>query len=194
MHYHAEVWVKDLNDPTGDLLVALAPHEEKHDVASDTLTGFWDWWIIGGRYTGAHTPGYDPEMDERNIETCNLCNGTGFRRDGVAKQFLESDPSYTCNGCGTLKDGKWTHGPHGPGKKVKWPSQWAIHLGDAMSVREISEELTAYTLIVNGHVEHMENWDGKEFTPGPLKVAKVKARLEALGVTTGYLITVDYHC
>jgi hypothetical protein len=28
----------------------------------------WDWWQIGGRYTGRLSDGYDPEKDERNLE------------------------------------------------------------------------------------------------------------------------------
>jgi hypothetical protein len=37
---------------------------------------FWDGYQIGGRYTG-FLDGYDPTKDERNIENCDRCDGTG---------------------------------------------------------------------------------------------------------------------
>jgi len=84
----------------------------------------WDWWQIGGRYTGKFQPDYNPETDPANIETCHVCGGTGRRADMVV-------PSG-CNGC------------HGNGKRVKWPSDWVdrgnittrakiAHLGNALS-------------------------------------------------------------
>ena len=39
----------------------------------------WDWYVIGGRYTGSLT-GYDPEKDPANTKVCSLCGGTGKRR------------------------------------------------------------------------------------------------------------------
>jgi hypothetical protein len=58
----------------------------------------WDWYQIGGRWTGAIS-GYDPNLDPRNWRTCDLCNGTGTRR-----QPIPNDPSWkpkkgVCNGC-----------------------------------------------------------------------------------------------
>ena len=34
--------------------------------------GHWDWFQIGGRWTG-HLSDYDPEKDPANIERCDLC-------------------------------------------------------------------------------------------------------------------------
>lgn len=63
----------------------------------------WDWWQIGGRWTGTLGE-YDPEKDPANIETCDLCHGTGKRRDMVV--------AGGCNGC------------RGEGRRVKWPTSW----------------------------------------------------------------------
>lgn len=73
----------------------------------------WDWWMVGGRWSGFLQLDYDPAEDPRNIETCDLCKGTGKRNDGPGQQQRRIDPTYTCNGCG------------GKGKAVKWPTQWA---------------------------------------------------------------------
>lgn len=72
----------------------------------------WDWWVVGGRYGGRLAPGYDPELDPENLETCFLCLGTGKRDDAIGRSHRSQNPEYTCNGC----DGK--------GRSVKFPSQW----------------------------------------------------------------------
>jgi hypothetical protein len=79
--------------------------------------GEWDWWVIGGRWTGALS-GYDPGKDPNNIETCPLCEGTGKRTDALGEEMRRMAPDYTCNGC------------DGTGKRVKWPTQWGNHVGD----------------------------------------------------------------
>lgn len=42
----------------------------------------WDWWVIGGRWTGVFKPDYNAYTDPQNQRTCDLCNGLG-RRDVV---------------------------------------------------------------------------------------------------------------
>lgn len=77
----------------------------------------WDWWQIGGRYTGQMTPGYDPEKDPLNQEQCTLCHGTGKRAD--------MEVANGCNGC------------RGKGISTKWPTSWAEHAGDRVRVSDI---------------------------------------------------------
>lgn len=63
----------------------------------------WDWWQIGGRWSGFLNPGYDAYEDPANQEECPLCKGTpGFRNDKLGKEHRKENPKYTCNGC----DGK----------------------------------------------------------------------------------------
>jgi len=90
---------------------AMGPSEENG--------GFWDWYQIGGRWTGS-LDGYDAEKDPKNIETCTLCGGTGKRTD--------MEVASGCNGCS------------GIGKSVKWPTQWAKHPSDVVPVSNLTEE------------------------------------------------------
>lgn len=64
----------------------------------------WDWWQIGGRWTGHFAPGYKPDKDPENRRTCRLCFGTGKRPDMKCENG--------CNGC------------RGTGIETKWPSEW----------------------------------------------------------------------
>ncbi len=85
----------------------------------------WDWWQIGGRWTGLLTPAYDPTEDPANKETCLLCQGTGMRNDEIGQNFRLKNPDYKCNGC------------DGAGIKTKWPTSWRRHTGDQVQVKDL---------------------------------------------------------
>ena len=91
----------------------------------------WDWWQIGGRWTGL-LDGYKPSEDPDNIEDCYLCNATGLRNDNVGRNIREENPEYTCNGC------------QGTGKMLKWPSSWKRYEGDIASISVALEDLEKY--------------------------------------------------
>lgn len=59
----------------------------------------WDWWVIGGRWTGMLAEGYEAYKDPDNFKECWLCLGTGLRNDALGIQARLDDPAYTCNGC-----------------------------------------------------------------------------------------------
>ena len=109
---HLQRRANDLAKTIEDLML---PHREVYDEESEETRGYWDWYQIGGRWTG-HFDGYDPEQDPQNVETCPLCVGTGDRPD-------TNQPG--CNGCG------------GKGQRSKWPTDWALHTGDLTTVRAL---------------------------------------------------------
>lgn len=132
--------------------------------------GFYDWYVVGGRWTGA-LDGYKPWEDPQNYESCDLCDGTGLRTDEVGKQ---NGGMGWCRGCNACK---------GTGMKKKWHNQ--PHPGDLQPLSKVSDELICSTLIINGEVVNDDSWSG----PG----IKVKEALAERGITEGYLVTVDYH-
>ncbi len=83
----------------------------------------WDWWVIGGRYSGKFSA-RKPEDIEENYETCFICQGSGMRRDAMGIQCRMANPNYTCNGC----DGK--------GKSLKHAPQW-VQEGNQMDAAQI---------------------------------------------------------
>lgn len=80
----------------------------------------WDWWQVGGRWSGFLTPNYDPSEDPLNKEVCFLCRGSGKR--------LDMPEQEKCNGC------------NGTGIKTKWPTQWRDVDGNCMRVGDIPVE------------------------------------------------------
>lgn len=89
--------------------------------------GKWDWWQLGGRWTG-ELDGYEPEKDPANIELCDLCAGSGKRLDGMKV-------ANGCNGCS------------GKGKRVKWPTQWRAHPGDIQLLEDIKKEVKPFAIL-----------------------------------------------
>ena len=164
-----------LPDVTGDvgalLERVLAPHQEQYDEATEDWGGFWDWWQIGGRWTG-HLSGYDPEKDPANIEVCKLCEGTGTRRDALAARSGIKE-GY-CNGC--------SGHDVGVGKCVKWPTQWARHAGDIVPAAQLPADYGLPATLV-----------GPEMVVDKHNPLFEKTVRETLKRHTGLVVVVDYH-
>ena len=183
MHYHAEVWIPTDEDVHGQVERALAPYQE-----GTAEHGFWDWWQIGGRWKGTHVPSYDAAEDPEHVELCRLCMGTGMRPgwawldDKGDHQFADAW-AKECNGC---------NGCRGTGKSLTWPTKWRRHEADVMAVADVPDDLSAFTLVVGGKVFHEQVWDYEKSNETPF--GTVKGKLAELGIDSGYLVTVDYHC
>jgi len=211
MHFHAEIWIPIKEDVDKQISGIMDPYWEERQVLKQTEewiddnnrkhieifwtnpNGFWDWFEIGGRWTGDHD-GYNPRTDRRNWEKCSLCEGTGYRNDKLGKAERERDPTYTCNACGEYDHEKkqWSHGNLPAGMRVAW--NYKRHDGDIMPVKEISDDLQCYTLILNGKdVYHRKEWNGKTFEKTAFD-GMVKQKLDEMDITDGYMVTVDYHC
>jgi hypothetical protein len=100
---------------------AMGPHEDSG--------GFWDWYQIGGRYTGILS-GYDPSADPANHFPCMWCDGTGTTTSTVGANYPEYLPRVgqhciQCNGTGSMKH---------------FPTSWAPHAGDAMPLVQVTPE------------------------------------------------------
>jgi len=199
MHYHAEVWIKDKENVEAEILRIMAPYDETLEVEQytdegDTYwinpSGFWDWYQIGGRWKGTHVPGYKPSEDPDHLKTCDLCLGSGDRPGWVyyeeGERHFKDDWAEKCNGCNGCK---------GTGQSVKWPTDWDPHELDVIPVSQIPDDLDCHTLIVNGEVFQIDYWDrtSKKIVDTEFKGSTVKVKLDELGITDGYLVTVDYH-
>jgi hypothetical protein len=114
MHYAILLITDDASEEAIDKL--MRPHGDGRE---------WDWYQVGGRWSGAFDD-YDPETDPANIETCDLCHGTGDRADLDPPEWKAK-----CGGC---------NGCQGKGKRAKWPTQWKQHAGDVIPVEQLTPE------------------------------------------------------
>lgn len=104
----------------GAVETAMGPHEDNG--------GFWDWYQIGGRWSGA-LDGYEPESDPRNLEPCKFCED-GTTTQAVAARF----PAYTEH------VGKTCIQCKGKGVVTTWPTQWDFHKGDVVPLASVTPE------------------------------------------------------
>lgn len=124
MHYSNLVLIESIDDIKAAVEEAMARGKDD----------WWDWYQIGGRWTGLFD-GYDPESDPENIQTCELCRGTGTRPD------MDCSVSGGCNGC------------QGKGKRAKWPTQWKQHSGDVIPIERLTKEQLGkfYAVLAGGN-------------------------------------------
>lgn len=145
--FYSEDFIKSLrkDHPDEKKYLKLKPGDRYEDKSGCGGTGKylttynpkskWDWHVIGGRWTGALVPEYDPEADPENIETCSICGGTGLRTDDLGIKERKRDPEYTCNGC------------QGEGKHAKWPTQWKKFRGDILPTLLVPKEFSPFAII-----------------------------------------------
>lgn len=98
----------------------------------------WDWWSIGGRWTGYLT-GHEPQKDKRNWERCWLCRGTGTRPDMNMSSCSDGNEMFPvigsgCNGCA------------GTGWKLKFPSDW-LAVGNHAPVAALRKDFSPHALL-----------------------------------------------
>lgn len=178
MHFRTEILFPAKPDNLeAEVAAAMDPFREEWNPEIGRYDGWWDWWQIGGRWTGAHSAEYDPRKDPENMEMCSVCGGTGKRLD----MYIESG----CNGCS------------GEGERIKWPTDWKHHESDVIRLADLADDQKSCNLvIVNGDsikVVESETWDGKNWVGGEYKDRTIKQQLEHMGVTDGWLVTVDCH-
>lgn len=212
-HYYALVLIPGEGDVDELLSVALAPYDEQLEVEQRTDTfagvtetywtnphGFYDWYQVGGRYTG-RLSGYDPDTDDALRERCDLCDGGGLRNDAIGRSAREDDPSYTCNGC------------RGTGRRRLWPTQWPRHDGDVMPALfalklliDAPEDTAPYTFLAHGaeHVAHRERYEPdaphgerfvEQYTPESMVelIRKTVTARHDAGHVNDRIVVVDYH-
>uniref|UniRef100_UPI003F49400C hypothetical protein n=1 Tax=Pseudonocardia sp. CA-138482 TaxID=3240023 RepID=UPI003F49400C len=204
MHYLAFVIIPAEGDPTDLVTETLAPFDEQLEVPTVKVgelarlgdaaeaeiepveyegnpRGLWDWWQIGGRWTG-WLSGYDPRTDPALTEPCPQCHGD-----------LAEDRG--CNGCDST------------GRARIWPTSWPRHDGDivVMSPAEaaaLPEGKMPFALFTHGaeHLVLKEVWteaDGSQQCADDASMKKtltitLSAR-ERAGVGSR-VVVVDYHC
>jgi hypothetical protein len=144
----------------------------------------WDWWQIGGRWTGI-LDGYDPDTDPKNIEVCSLCRGTGTRRDMVVRDRdqVRIKRNGGCNGCG------------GKGKHPVWPTERKPHDGDRAKISDIGDltdrQIPSTIVTPDGAWHAYECWDGDNWIKTPEWHQKVRELI--LAHPDSILVVVDCH-
>lgn len=141
----------------------------------------WDWFQLGGRYSGRLAPDYDPTEDPANKEVCSLCDGTGKRTDDIGNLARDRDPDYSCNGC------------NGTGIHLKWPTQWREDApGNYAQVKDVdlTRVTPTFAILVDGEWhETVEFGNALDYERWEKKFRQLLASLSP----TSWLSVVDCH-
>ncbi|HEY2193635.1 MAG TPA: hypothetical protein VGH76_15260 [Actinomycetospora sp.] len=192
MHYVALVLIPADGDVDTRVAEAMHPYDENREIEKATdedgevywtnPVSFWDWWQVGGRWTGLLS-GYDPDADPALTERCWLCHGTGRRDDEVGRRARERNPAYGCNGC------------NGKGRSRMWPTEWPRRDDDVMpaaaalaALRDDPEKAPS-TFVVHDSEHVAEDVGGMVALIERTIVAR-----HAAGHDGDRIVVVDYHC
>lgn len=186
MHYYAlAVIPDDAEDVTDAVATLMAPYREGDEEGD---TGFWDWYSIGGRYTG-RISGYDPSTDPINYTPCRLCEGTGVRRDGIATgqgthliELVEPRFDKTHRRYGETG---WCNGCNGTGMERNWSN--APHAGDVGVAGDVTD--SPFTLVTSEGAWHREKWDSKDWVDTSAEMQEAWSKVPP----TARVVVVDYH-
>lgn len=179
MHYYALVEIPhDATDIEKAVASAMEPYNENGPDGEYVESGIWDWYQIGGRWTG-ELGDYDPLADRRNMRVCFLCAGTGRREDDLGRRHRALVPEYGCNGCDST------------GIEYKHTSEWVTCEQDVSLRRDISDEHKPYTLItLDGSLHMKKRWNGTDFEDMSAEHEAAWHELDP----DARLVVVDYHC
>lgn len=189
MHYHAEVFVPTKKNYQNVVAEIMAPHYEKwSDNDEESREGFWDWYVIGGRWSGRHTilDLYLKYGDEAyNAMLQEFKERFGWWEGGPERITRETRKAQ-------FEEVFHKHFPdanlHVPMPAWRDSYKQDGYPDDICALEDIPIPLfSCYTLILPSGVYHREEWTGDRFEE---QKHDFPALLSGL---TGYLVTVDYH-
>lgn len=147
-HEHNEIIMPPTSDVDAAIGAVMAPFSEHVDEDADTRFSFWDWYVIGGRWSGAKTESHlDPDdlesfnkwMVDEKVMVSALQFGKQTLADESTKQKVDAkwrelfpDAGPRC----TLFD-------HSNARNRALP-------GDVCRLYEVSERLTAFRVVIAG--------------------------------------------
>lgn len=136
--------VATLMDPYNEqdhLVLVDDPRYPEESPYETNPRSFWDWWQLGGRWTG-YLSDYDPHTDPANMEPCDHY-GHGL----------------PCNQCEST------------GLRLKWPTEWVAVDKDLIPAKVVADWLEIdptkfpYTFLAGERVLHREVHN-PEWRPG----------------------------
>jgi hypothetical protein len=182
MHFHCEVWVPKKEDYISQVHKALAGLSEEDTRISDEDcgNGFYDWYVIGGRWSGEHTMWLLRKNFGDKIEKISkefekefgwFTNGENSR-EKRAKQYEEVFRRH-------ISKEEWSGEP-----LPSWRNSYKEDGfdDDIIAISDVPwEQFDCYTLMIDGYIYH------------ELKREEAIKMFKDHKIESGYLVTIDYH-
>lgn len=188
------------NGTQAEIESLMAPHEEEYDEAADELTGWWDWFQVGGRWPR--------QLVTSGIGWTGELSWTWSRPTGGDSKYVQDRMRL------------WTerHVDSAPIKAIDWEAMGAHQVAELLQdyadpdpgpfdsrdrTVSVDEFVKAHfrpfsvfrLLLPDGTTEAKETWnqDRRDFDEHPDFAARLRAVL-ADHADSHWLTIVDYHC
>jgi len=145
MHHHCEIIMPQTGAVESAIAKILAPFSEHEDESADRA--FWDWYVIGGRWAGAHE---EAKLDPATLDAFNA-RLTAERV--MIKGFICGKEELADGATAELVDAIWREMFPGAGERCPLfqhgsPSQYENSLADVCQLDAIDPSLTAARVII----------------------------------------------
>jgi len=192
MHYHCEVWVPKKDKWRSQVVSALNGLSEDRD-------GFYDWYVIGGRWSGEHTvwqlnQKFGKETLKKIHDEFEKEFGwfTDANNDEV-KRAIQYEEVFRRH----ITKEQWDRGSL-PGWRNSYKEDGFDD--DIIAISDVPwDHFTCFTFVLSARGKtyederkywHSEVWNGSTHQDSEYDVKKILADNKLTG---GYLVTVDYH-
>ena len=216
MHYHLELVMPPTDDVEAAVTQILTPFYEGLDHDNENANGhpFWDFWSIGGRWSGAKVRAM---FSEERMDAFNAAlRAAKVTVSGLVFGKEELSP---CDQIPAV-DALWCeHFPESPVKQCPLFKHYTGNVGNVMRFAEIPVGITAHRVIVAGShykgdklevvymiqdeawngVTHVKSdWDGKVMTAIEKHLKRIESYrpdyIEKVTPQPDWLVaTIDYH-
>ena len=215
MHYRMEIVLPPVDDVKAAIEQIMKPFRDESESEDASSFRFWDWYQIGGRYSGSklrqrvgaeRLTAFDAELDRMGVTVSGLQFGKPELSPSSQREAVDALWRKMCPGAGDVCP-MFKHS----GEK--------LGSGDICRLSEITDEITSYAVIVAGpnydfsgldakHMIHKDMWNGvthvetkwdglvlsavKEYTES-LKNSSEEYRVKHMPHNDWFVVTVDYH-
>ncbi len=211
MHYALEIIMPPVADVKAAIEEILLPFSENNEEARHS---FWDWWQIGGRYSGKKTEAtveagklksFQDELIRRNVTVSGVVFGKQELQPASQAEMVDALWREMCPGAGNVCP------------MFKHSGERAT--GDICAFKDLPPSLTAYKFIVaapdyegkkleavtmfskdlwNGVTHEATTWDGTVAAGVAMHLEKLSNYAEAYAEKVKpqadwLVVTVDYH-
>lgn len=181
MHYHLEIIMPPTTDVDAAVAGIMAPFDEngKDEEGHENRHAFWDWYVIGGRYSGAK--GEATYGKDRIDAFYAWCKDAKVTVSGVqmGKQTLQPASQIP------MVDAKWNEmfPEHGGGACPLFDHAPARTSRDICRLAEMPEGLTAYHVIIAAPSYVANDVDKDDVWTGPPRAVEMVAQSMWNGVS-----------
>ena len=151
MHCHMELIMPNVENVEAEVEKILAPFTEEDEDGDYSQHGFYDWYVIGGRFSGAKL---EALLGKEEIESfCKVLKDEGITVSGLQRGKPTLSPADQADKVNTLWNATF---PESPVKECPLFDNYNESFLDIALLKDLPKNLSAYRVLFAG-----EGYDGE---------------------------------